>query len=92
MPHSVNKGLPLLHTTGIVAKAHTAIVQLDCFGDKLLVSTMTKCAIVDLKRFIFILFSRCKADKKQCCSTLYCFNAPMKKQPRNGCNKWWSQA
>lgn len=49
MRHSVK---PLLHTTGIVAKAHTGIVQLDCVGDKLLVSTMTKCAIVDLKRFV----------------------------------------
>jgi len=49
LPHSVNKGLSMLHTSGIVAKAHTAIVQLDCVGDKLLVSTMTKSAIVDLK-------------------------------------------
>jgi len=48
----------MLHTSGIVAKAHTAIVQLDCVGDKLLVSTMTKSAIVDLKRFVSILFSR----------------------------------
>ncbi|XP_068762741.1 BLOC-2 complex member HPS5-like isoform X1 [Montipora capricornis] len=46
---SVNKSRPLLHTSSIVAKAQTAIVQLDCVGDKLLVSTMTKCAIVDLK-------------------------------------------
>lgn len=51
MPHSVNKGFPLLHTSGIVAKAQTVIVQLDYINDKLLVSTMTKTAIVDLKRF-----------------------------------------
>ena len=57
LPHSVNKGLSMLHTSGIVAKAHTAIVQLDCVGEKLLVSTMTKSAIVDLKRFVSILFS-----------------------------------
>ncbi|KAJ7369971.1 Hermansky-Pudlak syndrome 5 [Desmophyllum pertusum] len=49
LPHSVNKGFSLLHTGGIVAKAHTGIAQLDCVGDKLLVSTLAKCAIVDLK-------------------------------------------
>ena len=50
--YSVNKSLPLLHNTSIVAKAHTGIVQLDCAGDKLLVSTMSKSAVVDLKRFV----------------------------------------
>ena len=56
LPHSVNKGLPLLHSTGIVAKAQTAIVQLDCANDKLLVSTMTKCAVVDLKRCVSVQY------------------------------------
>ena len=63
-----NKGRPLLHSTSsIVAKAHTAIVQLDCIGDKLLVSTLTKCAIVDLKRFVccFVVLSGLSTKQSQ---------------------------